>query len=72
MNLYHKNFWMDFLGRIGAPIFAATLVGCLYRNKSLISIACCCSLELHLWVSAIGMNTIRQKNNSRRSSEGFP
>jgi len=33
MNLYHKNFWMDFLGRIGAPIFAATLVGCLLSEQ---------------------------------------
>jgi hypothetical protein len=33
MNLYHNSFWMDFLGRIGAPIFAATLVGCLLAEQ---------------------------------------
>ena len=25
----HSNFWWDFVGRIGAPVFAATLVACL-------------------------------------------
>ena len=25
----HVSFWADFAGKIGAPVFAATLVGCL-------------------------------------------
>lgn len=33
MNRFHNSFWMDFLGRIGAPIFAATLVGCLLTKQ---------------------------------------
>lgn len=33
MNRSHYSFWMDFLGKIGAPIFAATLVGCLLAKQ---------------------------------------
>ena len=33
MNRSHYSFWMDFLGKIGAPIFAATLVGCLLTKQ---------------------------------------
>ena len=29
MDKAHVNFWVDLAGRIGTPIFAATLVGCL-------------------------------------------
>ena len=29
----HLNFWMDLAGRIGAPIFAVTLVGCLMSQR---------------------------------------
>ena len=25
----HVSFWWDFVGRVGTPIFAATLVACL-------------------------------------------
>ena len=33
MALKHKKFWIDFSGRVGPPIFAATLVGCLLSLK---------------------------------------
>jgi|GEM_PF-3348259 len=29
MAFKHINFWIEFAGKIGPPIFAATLVGCL-------------------------------------------
>lgn len=29
MTVEHRRFWCDLLGRIGAPILAATLVSCL-------------------------------------------
>ena len=29
----HINFWWDFAGKVGAPIFAATLVACLLSSK---------------------------------------
>ena len=29
----HKGFWLDLLTKIGAPMFAATLVGCLLREE---------------------------------------
>lgn len=28
----HRSFVVDMLGRIGTPIFCATLVGCLLQN----------------------------------------
>ena len=27
--MIHMNFWWEFAGKVGAPIFAATLVACL-------------------------------------------
>ena len=29
----HTNFMVDLIGRLGPPIFAATLVGCLLADK---------------------------------------
>jgi hypothetical protein len=29
----HRNFWLDLLVKIGVPIFAATLVGCLLKGE---------------------------------------
>lgn len=29
----HINFWREFVGKVGAPIFAATLVACLLSGK---------------------------------------
>ncbi len=29
----HPRFWFDLAGRIGPPIFAATLVGCLLSER---------------------------------------
>jgi hypothetical protein len=29
----HKGFWFDLLTKIGVPIFAATLVGCLLQGE---------------------------------------
>lgn len=29
----HINFWREFMGKVGAPIFAATLVACLLSNE---------------------------------------
>ncbi len=29
----HPGFWLDFGGRVGPPIFAATLVACLLSGK---------------------------------------
>jgi hypothetical protein len=29
----HISFWMDFLGKVGPPIFAATLLGCLLSER---------------------------------------
>lgn len=29
----HKRFWLDFVGRVGAPVFAATLVACLLSER---------------------------------------
>ena len=29
----HVSFWWEFVGKIGAPIFAATLVGCLLAER---------------------------------------
>ena len=29
----HPRFWLDLTGRIGPPIFAATLVGCLLQER---------------------------------------
>lgn len=29
----HKSFWLDLLTKIGAPVFAATLVGCILRDE---------------------------------------
>ena len=31
---HHMPFYKDLLGRIGAPIFAATLVGCILQERS--------------------------------------
>ena len=31
---HHVPFYRDLLGRIGAPVFAATLVGCILQEKS--------------------------------------
>ncbi|MEE8104526.1 MAG: hypothetical protein V3T86_03225 [Planctomycetota bacterium] len=30
----HVNFWVDFAGKIGVPIFSATLVGCLLAERA--------------------------------------
>lgn len=32
----HIGFWWDFVGRVGAPIFAATLVACLLSEFSIL------------------------------------
>ena len=29
----HRNFWIDFLAKVGVPIFAASLVGCLLADR---------------------------------------
>ncbi len=29
----HINFWQEFVGKVGAPIFAGTLVACLLSGK---------------------------------------
>jgi hypothetical protein len=29
----HINFWWEFVGKVGAPIFAATLVACLLSEE---------------------------------------
>ena len=29
----HIRFWWEFVGKVGAPIFAATLVACLLSGK---------------------------------------
>ena len=29
----HRGFWLDLLTKIGAPVFAATLVGCLLKEE---------------------------------------
>jgi hypothetical protein len=29
----HLRFWWEFVGKVGAPIFAATLVACLLSGK---------------------------------------
>ena len=29
----HQKFWVDLLGKLGPPTFAATLVGCLLSGK---------------------------------------
>ena len=29
----HRGFWLDLLSKIGAPIFAATLVGCILKDE---------------------------------------
>ena len=29
----HRNFWLDFMAKIGAPIFAGTLVGCIVKGE---------------------------------------
>ena len=31
--MYHVRFWWEFIGKVGAPIFAATLVACLLSGK---------------------------------------
>ena len=31
--MVHINFWWEFMGKLGAPIFAATLVACLLSGK---------------------------------------
>ncbi|MGB5658797.1 MAG: hypothetical protein WBO54_04880 [Thermoanaerobaculia bacterium] len=28
----HRNFWWEFAGKVGVPVFAATLVGCLLEG----------------------------------------
>ena len=33
MSTVHVGWWSDLAGRIGTPIFAATLVGCLLQEK---------------------------------------
>ena len=30
----HKAFWLDLLTKIGAPIFAGTLVACLVKEEA--------------------------------------
>jgi hypothetical protein len=32
-----RTFWRDIIGKVGAPIFAATLVACLLSEKFLLS-----------------------------------
>ena len=29
----HINFWWEFVGKVGAPIFSATLVACLLSGQ---------------------------------------
>lgn len=29
----HTGFWWEFVGKVGAPTFAATLVGCLLSGE---------------------------------------
>jgi len=29
----HSGFWWEFVGKVGAPIFAATLVACLLSGE---------------------------------------
>ena len=29
----HQRFWADLMGKLGPPIFAATLVGCLLSGR---------------------------------------
>lgn len=33
----HTSFFVDLLGRLGPPMFAATLVGCLLEGKMVLS-----------------------------------
>ena len=33
MNRKHLNFWIDFGGRVGPPLFAATLVSSMLSNR---------------------------------------
>ncbi len=33
MEMQHVSFWADFAGRIGAPVFAATLVTLLLESR---------------------------------------
>lgn len=36
----HTVFWWEFAGKVGAPLFAATLVGCLLAGEFSLSHAC--------------------------------
>ena len=33
MSKKHRGFWLDLLTKIGVPLFAASLVGCLLKNE---------------------------------------
>ncbi len=51
----HQQFWVELLGKLGPPICAATLVGCLLAEKfelihaSLLSLGAACIAISH-WV----------------------
>ena len=44
----HISFWKEFVGKVGAPIFAGTLVACLLSGKF-------AWLHIILMVTGIGM-----------------
>ncbi len=33
LSMDHVSFWWEFVGKVGAPIFAATLVACLLSGE---------------------------------------
>ncbi|MFT7541830.1 MAG: hypothetical protein ACI9HE_003564 [Planctomycetota bacterium] len=33
MQKRHRGFWLDLLSKIGAPVIAATLVGCILKEE---------------------------------------
>lgn len=56
----HINFWREFVGKVGAPIFAATLVACLLSDNFE-------SLHIILLLVGLGMMVIshRQEHHKR-------
>lgn len=59
----HINFWREFLGKVGAPIFAATLVAGLLSGEFT-------SLHGILLVTGLGMMVLSHAREYHRKDAG--
>jgi hypothetical protein len=64
----HIGFWQEFVGKVGAPIFAGTLVACLLSGKFAWLHFILMTTGIGMMRSATGVSTIEKLRPVNRES----